>query len=126
VFCDIFVLIGHSVAYQAVTSPQAVSNATQQIIDSPITIQQYFNVNPITTASAVLGIFSHWTTYESLITEQVVPIFIIILSFNQSLAFHRRGYTGVKDRKFHYSAFLIVALSFSKNALSHKKINFYR
>jgi hypothetical protein len=91
----ISVVFGHIVAYQAVTNPQLVSIVTKQIINVPINTQVNFNFIDI--IYAIYHTFTHWITYSALSTQQVIPLFIIIMSFNLSLAFHRRGYSKLKN-----------------------------
>ena len=89
----ISVIIGHIVAYQAVvTDPQVLLNGAGQIINSS-TIQMNFDLANSITPQSFYKIFSHWITYSALLTQQVVPLFIIIMSFNLSLSYFRRGYS---------------------------------
>lgn len=85
----ISVIIGHIVAYQAVTNPQIAPVVSKQIVNVTINTQINFDF--------ILNIFTHWITYSALSTQQVIPIFIIIMSFNLSLAFHKRGYSEFKN-----------------------------
>jgi hypothetical protein len=70
-----------------------------------------------------LQIFTHWITYSALFPQQVVPLFIIIMSFTTSLSFSRKGYRKVEDffqrnqiktkiRRFFVPFFIIFSLSF--------------
>ena len=96
----ISVIIGHIVAYQAVINsqifPQVVSNVTEQIVDIPILMQINYHFINLLNPDTIYKIFTSWITYSALFTQQVIPIFIIIMSFNMSLAFCRRGYSELK------------------------------
>ena len=95
-FAIISVVIGHIAAYQAITNSQVVSIVSKQIVDIPISTQINFDFINLISINFIYNIFTHWITYSALSTQQVIPIFIIIMSFNLSLAFHRRGYSELK------------------------------
>jgi peptidoglycan/LPS O-acetylase OafA/YrhL len=91
----LIVVIGHIVAYQ-VTNPQVVPTVSKSIFEIPKNTQ-IFDFIYFIDINNFYHIFTHWITYSALFTEQVIPIFIIIMSFNLSLAYHRRVYSKLKQ-----------------------------
>jgi len=93
----ISVILGHIVAYQVLTNSQIEPGVVQQNLDALTTSAQYLDITQIFSFQTISSVFTHWITYSALTTQQVVPVFIIILSFNLSLSFQRRGYARLKD-----------------------------
>jgi hypothetical protein len=91
------VVIGHIVSYQATTDSNVVSIISKQIVDIPINTHINFDFIYLINIETIYNTFTHWITYSALSTQQVIPIFIIIMSFNLSLAFYRRGYSELKQ-----------------------------
>jgi len=88
----ISVVIGHIVAYQVLlTNPQVLTTVSNQIL-TPEVNQINFNFINSLSIGSLAQVFTHWITYSALLTQQVVPLFIMIMSFNLSLSFSRRKY----------------------------------
>jgi hypothetical protein len=90
----LLVVIGHVVSYQsvlpAITSPTTNDYGNSNLI--PSSFNENLNLYEIST---FIKPFTHWITYSALITQQTVPIFIMIMAFNLSMASYRRNYSDI-------------------------------
>jgi peptidoglycan/LPS O-acetylase OafA/YrhL len=96
-FAIISVILGHIVSYQVITNSKIGSVIVNQGVDLLKNSNQNIDVSEILSLKAIPTFFTHWITFSSLTTQQVVPIFIIILSFNLSLSFQRKDYSGLQE-----------------------------
>jgi hypothetical protein len=89
------VVVGHIVSYQVITNSQTV--VSKQNVEMSVILNILFDLINQININNFYNIFTHWITYSALITQQVIPIFIIIMSFNLSLALQRRTYSTLKQ-----------------------------
>lgn len=108
----ILVILGHIVAYQTISSnPQVLSPEFEQNTNLQIS-QLNNNYSNLITFDILFKPFTHWITFSALFTQQTVPLFLIIMSFNLCLAGYRRGYSELKDY-------------YSKNEISRKMRRYF-
>lgn len=93
----ILVILGHIVAYQSISSnPQVLSPEIDQHTNLPIT-QLNTNFTNLITFDILFKPFTHWITFSALFTQQTVPLFLIVMSFNLCLAAYRRRYSELEE-----------------------------
>jgi len=102
----ILVLFGHTFSY-SVAQPQAIPavataavaqsdnrESVQAQPDTSLPDRTAFGVNGI---GAFLSSFTRWKTFSALLTQQVVPIFLVLMALNFSLSYRRRGFTKLSE-----------------------------
>lgn len=83
----ILVIFGHTFSYSYNPKTVMLPNIHPDVINIPLIFQSL----------DIVKISTHWITYSSLLTQQVVPIFIAIMVFNFTLSYKRRGYAKIFD-----------------------------
>lgn len=81
------VIFGHTFSYVYNSKNNMLPNSHADVISTSSIFQSL----------DIVKISTHWITYSSLFTQQVVPIFIAIMVFNFALSYKRKGYAKISD-----------------------------
>jgi peptidoglycan/LPS O-acetylase OafA/YrhL len=86
------VIFGHTFSYVNNSQNNTLSNSYINSMHTNITTTSIIIQN-----LDIVKILTHWITYSSLSTQQVVPIFISIIAFNFALSYRRKEYAKISD-----------------------------
>jgi len=85
----IIVILGHTFSFER--ESLIIAEGTTEATAVTVTASQYFqNLD-------IVKIFTHWITYSSLITQQVIPVLVALMAFNYAFSYRRKSYTEISD-----------------------------